>query len=680
MNNPIVVPMTVASARTSIPVGVEASANAVRVGLSSAIITPAVTGVKGNAEATYRTGDVNLTPSDLGIDLTGYVVDPSYVHTDNNFTDALKTKLDGLDTVHITIDDDSYEVTYFVKGEWNGIPGVGLCYDDGSLDGGFVFLADDDTLTAFASFISDNYATIASVPTKTSDLNNDSGFITSASVPTKTSDLQNDSGYINGAQVPSNETDPTVPSWAKAASKPTYTASEVGALPDTTAIPSKTSDLQNDSGFITSSAIPTNVSAFNNDAGYLTSAHEVPSGGNAGQVLKKISATDYDIGWRNESETLPSAYCTTSGSTSAKKASCSLWAASSNSYLHFLLGSANTSASALTLEINVTGAKPVYINGEASSATNYSLPAGSYIVFYDGTNYHFRTDGKLPADITGISGKTVSIPMGWLDDTSTATVMTAQVDGITELRNGVCCYLTNGVITSASGWTLNINGLGAKPVYQSQAAASRTTTLFNVAYTGLFVYNESRVSGGCWDYFYGYNSDTNTIAYNIRNYQSGQVMASALTRYKFCFTRRSDGKLIPCTATSNSTGTTKTLTTEAFDPFRDIFYYATTTGVAADASPLASYMYIKYGTCDLRYGFNAGSTLTAKAPVYIRCTPNADKTVTLDGNDCVTQTLPATIDGKVYLYLGRAYSTYQIELDDKHPLYQYTADGLTTWS
>lgn len=47
------------------------------------------------------------------------------------------------------------------------------------------------------------------------------------------------------------ETDPTVPAWAKASTKPTYTASEVGALPSTTTIPSKTSDLTNDSGFIT---------------------------------------------------------------------------------------------------------------------------------------------------------------------------------------------------------------------------------------------------------------------------------------------------------------------------------------------------------------------------------------------------------------------------------------------
>lgn len=50
---------------------------------------------------------------------------------------------------------------------------------------------------------------------------------------------------------PIEESDPTVPQWAKEPEKPIYTASEVGALPDTTKIPSKTSDLQNDSGFLT---------------------------------------------------------------------------------------------------------------------------------------------------------------------------------------------------------------------------------------------------------------------------------------------------------------------------------------------------------------------------------------------------------------------------------------------
>lgn len=45
-------------------------------------------------------------------------------------------------------------------------------------------------------------------------------------VPTKTSQLSNDSGFITSY----TETDPTVPNWAKQPNKPTYTAAEVGAL------------------------------------------------------------------------------------------------------------------------------------------------------------------------------------------------------------------------------------------------------------------------------------------------------------------------------------------------------------------------------------------------------------------------------------------------------------------
>lgn len=72
---------------------------------------------------------------------------------------------------------------------------------------------------------------------------------------------------LNGVNVPPDanknvalaESDPTVPSWAKAATKPSYTAQEVGALPDSTPIPSKTSDLTNDSGFLNSQTGVTGV-------------------------------------------------------------------------------------------------------------------------------------------------------------------------------------------------------------------------------------------------------------------------------------------------------------------------------------------------------------------------------------------------------------------------------------
>ena len=60
-----------------------------------------------------------------------------------------------------------------------------------------------------------------------------------------------DKARLDSALQEYTETDPTVPGWAKAAAKPTYTAKEVGALPDTTKIPSKVSELENDSGFLT---------------------------------------------------------------------------------------------------------------------------------------------------------------------------------------------------------------------------------------------------------------------------------------------------------------------------------------------------------------------------------------------------------------------------------------------
>lgn len=114
--------------------------------------------------------------------------------------------------------------------------------------------------------------------------------------------------------------------------------------------------------------------------------------------------------------------------------------------------------------------------------------------------------GKLPAN--GNAYRSASIPMGQLDSTSTATVMTAQVDGITELRDGVCMWLRNGVVNSASGFTLNINGLGAKPLYGSLTESSRATTTFTKAYTLLLIYNSTRVEGGCWDIVYGIDNNT----------------------------------------------------------------------------------------------------------------------------------------------------------------------------
>lgn len=99
-------------------------------------------------------------------------------------------------------------------------------------------------------------------------------------VPTSNTAFTNDAGYITGY----TETDPTVPAWAKAASKPTYTANEVGALPTGTT-------LDNIADGTTRKLSDYATTANLNDLSGGTTAHtsnsaiHVPTGGTNGQVL-----------------------------------------------------------------------------------------------------------------------------------------------------------------------------------------------------------------------------------------------------------------------------------------------------------------------------------------------------------------------------------------------------------
>lgn len=157
------------------------------------------------------------------------------------------------------------------------------------------------------------------------------------------------------------------------------------------------------------------------------------SGVNSGNGYWKISAA------RNSTYYYTTAYCGTAAGTAAKVGNVSYYTLQPG-YIPVMFIYANTAQSALTLNINSTGAKPLYINGVASSSSNYTIPRDVYMVYYDGVNYYLRTDGILPgivekaiADGSGneiestyikslsISGTTITIKKG--DDT-TSTIST----------------------------------------------------------------------------------------------------------------------------------------------------------------------------------------------------------------------------------------------------------------
>ena len=169
----------------------------------------------------------------------------------------------------------------------------------------------------------DGYATKTELPTKVSQLENDSKFINESAldgyaktddIPTKTSQLNNDSGYITANDIPVKSVDGATGDVVTNAVKTTaqtltdaqkqQARTNIGAgtssfdvdynsLTNKPTIPTKTSQLTNDSNYITAAQAP--VQSVNNKTGSVTlSAADVsaiPSTltGTAGQVLTKTA-------------------------------------------------------------------------------------------------------------------------------------------------------------------------------------------------------------------------------------------------------------------------------------------------------------------------------------------------------------------------------------------------------
>ena len=106
------------------------------------------------------------------------------------------------------------------------------------------------------------------------------------------------SGAAAGATAVQTETDPTVPSWAKQSTKPTYTAQEVGALPADT--PLFDGDYNSLTNKPTIPVVPTNVSEFTNDAGYLTQHQDISGKQDKITSSNKLSADLLQDGTTNK--------------------------------------------------------------------------------------------------------------------------------------------------------------------------------------------------------------------------------------------------------------------------------------------------------------------------------------------------------------------------------------------
>ena len=274
--------------------------------------------------------------------------------------------------------------------------------------------------------------------------------------------------------------------------------------------------------------------------------------------------------------------------------------------------------------------------------------------------------------------RTNGLPYGVVDGTSTATAFTVTISGITTLYDGLCILVKNNVIASKADCTLNVNGLGAKRIHYNTAANSQITTQWTATMTAMFYYDSTRnSSAGAWVMFYGYDSNTNTIGYQIRSNSSSLPMTSIVYRYRLLFTSADGTKFVPANnSTSTNATSARTVCQDKIDPFGRIVYYGTTSSVAAGSRPSTSYLWDMY-TVTLGYSFQKSQNyvLTLWKPVYLKCAPQSDGSAIIDSTTPFVQDLPTTEDGKIYIHLGVAYSETQIELLLHHPVYWYK-DGM----
>lgn len=240
--------------------------------------------------------------------------------------------------------------------------------------------------------------------------------------------------------------------------------------------------------------------------------------------------------------------------------------------------------------------------------------------------------------------------------TGTAGSWTGSHAGITSLYVGLTVAYRIG-IAGAGTTTLNINGLGANTVRRCNA---NLTTHLPTATVVLLTFD-----GAYWvwaDYTDGNNYD--------RMYWGNAVIAgAAIYSYKLLM-QGPDGKFYPLTL-ETGTGTSKTVSQQEFVLGSPILHYATTATVASGAA--LSNVYSEYPMTTLGYTANQASW-TANLPIYLRGTVLASGNFRLDNTSYtsfMTQTLPATEDGFVYILLGHMYGATYLRLFQHHPVYQF---------
>jgi hypothetical protein len=177
-----------------------------------------------------------------------------------------------------------------------------------------------------------------------------------------------------------------------------------------------------------------------------------------------------------------------------------------------------------------------------------------------------------------------------------------------------------------------------------------------------------------------YRTSDSVEDYNMR-WENSVLAGQQITRYKLIM-EGVDGRFYPLTI-GDTTATNKTVSTQEFRLDGTILMYNTTATIAENAV-FSNVWTSEYSSGTIHYTFNQSSGFQAYKQVYLVGTINSSGNFVLDNSSFtswLTQTLPTTDDGKVYIYLGITNNTTTaFRLDIAHGIYHYKDGALRKYS
>ena len=247
-------------------------------------------------------------------------------------------------------------------------------------------------------------------------------------------------------------------------------------------------------------------------------------------------------------------HCFNGATASALTATVSGFELQSNTQFILRLTVTNDKQSLLTLNVNGLGAKNIYLNGTITSASNYGIPAGTYLVKYYNDAFYIRTDGKYTGDITGyatsatndgngntitstyikglsVNGQTITYTKG-NNTTGTITTQDTTYPLATTSSNGIMSTSQVSMLNSSiSGVTQSNSGNSVTTTYHKNNGTTHYSTIsgsnITVNYTGgsnttiLFSLTKANVTNAL-----GYTPPTTNTTYSVATTSSNGLMST----------------------------------------------------------------------------------------------------------------------------------------------------------